>query len=94
MQNTFDNRDFYLSAYLMAIGHKMMSHTKTHNITTFLFDDSDELQNSVNQYYAMAASVEPMSYGLAQRALKSIIHSSNTNSKGKNNNVQQNNRGK
>lgn len=94
MQNTFDNRDFYLSAYLMAVGYKLISHRKAHNITTFIFDDSEELQNEVSQYFSMVASVEPMKYGLAQRALKSIIHSTNTNSKGNYNNVQQNRRGK
>ncbi len=96
MQNkTFDNRDFYLSAYLMAVGYKLISHRKAHNITTFIFDDSEELQYEVSQYFSMTASVEPMAYGLAQRALKSVIHSTNTNSKGtNNNNVQQQNRGK
>ena len=42
MQNTFDNRDFYLSAYLMAVGYKLISRRKAHNITTFIFEDSEE----------------------------------------------------
>ena len=88
----YSNRDFYLSAFLMAIGYKLIDHYKTNRITTFIFEDSENLQKDIAEYMAMKASVEPMSYGMAQRALKSVIHSTDANSKD-NNNVKQTRKG-
>jgi len=88
MKNKFTNRDFYFSAYLIASGCRLFSHTREHGVTTFIFDD-ERISELADNYYSMNALVEPISFGNALKTLKSIIHSSDTNSKGFNNNVNQ-----
>ncbi len=78
--DTYTNRDFYMSSYLIAAGMQLKSYHKTNGITTFEFDNSEKVNQLVNKYYSMNASVEPMAYGAAIKNLKSVIHS-NTNTK-------------
>jgi len=78
--NTYTNRDFYLSSYLIAAGIQLKSYHKTNGITTFEFDNSDKLQQLVNNYYSMNATVNATAYGSAIKNLKSVIHS-NANTK-------------
>lgn len=73
--DTYRNRDFYLSSYLIAAGIQLKSFHKTNGITTFEFDNSDKLQQLVYKYYSMNAPVNAMSYGSAIKNLKSVIHS-------------------
>ena len=73
--DSYTNRDFYLSSYLIAAGVPMKSYQKTNGITTFEFDNSEKLQQLITKYYSMNASVEPMAYGSAIKNLKSVIHS-------------------
>jgi len=83
--DTYTNRDFYLSSYLLAAGMQLKSFFKTDGITTFEFDNSEKLQDLVQEYYSMNAFVNAMQYGSAIKNLKSVIHS-NTNTKSNNNN--------
>ena len=76
--DTYTNRDFYLSSYLIAAGIQLKSYRKTNGITTFEFNNSEKLHNLIQKYYSMTASVEPMAYGAAIKNLKSVIHSTNT----------------
>ena len=78
--NTYTNRDFYLSSYLIAAGIQLKSYNRTNGITTFEFDNSDKLQELVNNYYSMNATVNATAYGSAIKNLKSVIHS-NANTK-------------
>jgi hypothetical protein len=73
--DTYTNRDFYMSSYLIAAGMQLKSYHKTNGITTFEFDNSDKLQELVNNYYSMNATVNAMQYGSAIKNLKSVIHS-------------------
>jgi hypothetical protein len=73
--NTYTNRDFYLSSYLIAAGIQLKSFRKTNGITTFEFDNSQKLQDLVQEYYSMNAFVNAMQYGSAIKNLKSVIHS-------------------
>jgi cell division protein FtsW (lipid II flippase) len=79
IENTYQSKDFYLSGYLLAIQLKLLSHTRDNRITTFIFQDNDELQDAVNKYYNMSAIVNPVIYGQSLRSLKSLIHSNHTN---------------
>ena len=79
IENTYQSRDFYLSGYLLAIQQKLLSHTRENRITTFIFQDNDELQDAVNKYYNMSAIVNPVIYGQSLRSLKSLIYSNHTN---------------
>lgn len=87
MQNIHQTRDFYLAAYLVAKGIKLQSHNKINSNTLFNFDNDSQTQAAVESYYSMSATIEPITYGNAIKALKSIVHSydtTNTNSKGNN----------
>ena len=85
-------RDFYLAAYLIATGIKLQSHNKLNNNTVFNFLNDTITQEAIEIYYSMKATVEPITYANAIKALKSIVHSydsTNTNTEG-NNYVKQN----
>jgi hypothetical protein len=81
MQNKYTSRDFYFSAYLLANGCRLQSHTRDRGITTFIFD-VDNTKELSEKYYSMRALIEPITYGNALKTLKSIIHCTNTNSRG------------
>ena len=83
--DTYSNRDFYLSSYLIAAGEQMKSYHRTNGITTFEFDNSDKLQELVTNYYSMNATVNEMAFGSAIKNLKIVIHS-NTYTKSNYNN--------
>lgn len=75
---TYSNEDFYLSAYLLTTGYKLIEHTRKQGITTFVFESTNDIHDAVAEYYTMNATVEPMKYGNSIRSLKSIIHSYST----------------
>ena len=81
MTSKYSSRDFYLSAFIIARGCPLTGHSRENRTTTFEFNNTEELQKLVEQYYSMTALIEPMAYGAAIRSLKSVIHATNTNSK-------------
>lgn len=87
---TYSNEDFYLSAYLLTTGYKLIEHTRKQGLTTFVFESTNDIHDAVAEYYTMNATVEPMKYGNSIRALKSIIHSytSSTSNRGSRNEYQ------
>ena len=90
MTNNYTSRDFYLAAYLVASGIELSKHERIDGLTTFYFYNSQALQNLVNDFYALKAVVNPVTYGNALRNLKTIIHaSSNTNTSQNSINVKQ-----
>jgi len=74
MKNPFESNDFYGSAFLIASGIPMRSHFRTGQITTFIFDDSEQVQDLLTDYYSLRASINPATYASALKNLKSIIH--------------------
>jgi hypothetical protein len=54
--DTYTNRDFYLSSYLLAAGMRLKSFHKTNGITTFEFDNSEKLQDLIKDYYSTLLS--------------------------------------
>lgn len=84
MQN-YSNEDFYLSAYLLTTGYKLIEHTRKQGLTTFVFESTNDIHDAVAEYYTMNATVEPMKYGNSIRALKSIIHSYTTSTSNRGN---------
>jgi len=92
MQTTKSTRDFYLSAYLIAVGVKLQSHNKINGNTVFNFVNDTATQKSIDTYYSMSGTVEPIIFSNSIKALKSIVHSYdktntniNSNSEWKNN---------
>ncbi len=77
---TYSNRDFYLSAYLISEGYKLTAHLRNEGITTFHFTSDENIEDVIDNYYSMKAMVSPLAYSSAIRSLKTVIHSSNSNS--------------
>jgi hypothetical protein len=73
--NNYTSRDFYLSAYLLAVGHALETYRKdTTGKTTFVFQSTPELNKQIQKYYGLDALVNPVEYANALRSLKSMIH--------------------
>ena len=86
MLNTYTTEDFYLGAYLMAAGFKLHSHTRQNGKTSFVFLSTDEIRSALEKYYTQQAKdVDALSYASSVRALKSVVHSYDTNSNSKGN---------
>jgi hypothetical protein len=86
MLNTYTTEDFYLAAYLMAAGFKLHSHTRLNGKTSFVFLSTDEIRSALENYYTQnAKDVDALSYASSVRALKSVVHSYDTNSNSKGN---------
>jgi len=79
MNNTYTTSDFYASAFLVASGVPLFSHSRTNGKTTFEFRKTDELNNLIDEYYADRVKVSPLRYGNALKNLKALIYSGNTN---------------
>ena len=75
MQTFQEITDFYLCAYLVAEGIKLQSHKRTNGSTIFNFLNEDRTNDAIESYYSMAATIEPMTYGNAIKAIKTIVHS-------------------
>jgi hypothetical protein len=69
--------DFYSSAFLIAVGEKLQSTYKRGSQTVFVFEDSEEIQILLNNYFAMQAEINASAYAQAIKNLKNIIHSAN-----------------
>ena len=87
----FESVDFYSSAYLIAAGHKLQGTYKRGPQTVFIFEDSEEIQNLLNNYFAMQAEINASAYAQAIKNLKNIIHAGNSYSKPNSNYHERNN---
>jgi len=83
--------DFYSSAYLIAAGYKLQGTYKRGSQTVFIFEDSEEIQNLLNNYFAMQAEINASSYAQAIKNLKNIIHAGHTYSNSNANYYERNN---
>ena len=70
--------DFYSCAYLIATGQKLQGTYKRGSQTVFIFDDTTEIHNLLNNYFAMQADINASAYAQAIKNLKNIIHSDNS----------------
>ena len=81
-------KDFYCSAFLIANGYELADHRRSQGFTLFYFEETEDLKQLIKKYYSLAATVEPVQYSNALRALKGVIHSlsTSTSDQGINNN--------
>lgn len=80
MNRPYTTKDFYLTSFLVASGFKLQGFSRSmEGITTFQFDDKEELKRFINEYYADAATISPIRYGNALKNMKAIIRNTNTN---------------
>jgi hypothetical protein len=88
---TLESVDFYSSAFLLASGEKLQQTYKRRSQTVFVFEDSEEIQNLLNNYFAMQAEINASAYAQAIKNLKNIIHTGNSYSNHNSNNYERNN---
>ena len=74
----YKNKDFCLSAFLIAAGCKFLGCKKENNTTLYNFEDTESLQKLVSLFYIMTITVYPMSESSIIRSLKSVINAHNT----------------
>ena len=87
-------KDFNLAGYLLFKGYKLIDHPRTNGVTMFTFEDDGSIKVTLEKYYSIKASVEPIGFGNALRTLKSVLHSHDkTNANVGENNYVQHNRG-
>ncbi len=74
IMNDYKTKDFYFAAYLMASGMELKECTRDGALSTFVFTNSENLQNLIIQFYGSEALVNPITYGHSLRELKGMIH--------------------
>jgi hypothetical protein len=88
MQKTYANKDFYLSAFLVSEGFELLQYARDNGFTTFIFVETDDLQEAIRKFHSLTAKTEPVRYGNAIKSLKTLIHSEQlSNSKSNNYNA-------
>ena len=70
--NHFISKDLYLASYLSSSGCKLHSHTRVDGITMFSFERTKELERLVEAYFSLNASVNPIKYDEAMKALRNL----------------------
>ena len=74
MNNHYKHKDFYLGAYLISEGCSLVDHYRENGLTTFVFEDSDNLKSLVENFYTLKGTVDALSYSSVVRTLKNLIH--------------------
>lgn len=90
MKQEYETKDFYFSAFLLAMGCDLIKQTRKNSITTFTFTMDSNTIELMEDYYSLRAMIEPMAFGNAIRQLKSIIYSSANSNTGTNSNANTN----
>jgi len=72
----FQTSDFYLSAFLLTKGFKLLDIDKTNlHRALFIFQDRTNRQNLVEDFLFGRAKIEPKSFISAIKELKQLLHS-------------------
>lgn len=73
--NEYRTKDIYVSSYLFMLNkHLQTIDQPTPRRYEFVFEMSDDLIKSVEDFYAKRVRVEPMEYALAMKRLKSRMY--------------------
>ncbi len=90
MTKKYLSTDFYFSAYLIAKGFELHDHYREQGLTTFVFEDNQELKIEVKNYFSLKSFIEPIRYSTAIRSLKTMIYNNriSINSSKSNNNYE------
>jgi len=78
MQTKFESREFYSSAFLIASGIELLRIYKEGPRTVFVFEDTEQVQTLLKNYFGMQATVNAASFAGAIKNLKSVIHTSHS----------------
>lgn len=69
---TYVSSDLYLTAYLKVKGFKFKVE-KNKNKFNFIFEETDDLTNHVNEYLTETGSCEPLAYTNAIKNIKNLL---------------------
>lgn len=69
---TYVSSDLYLTAYLKVNGFKFKVE-KNKNKFNFIFEETDNLTNHVNEYLTETGSCEPLAYTNAIKNIKNLL---------------------
>lgn len=79
-QQQFKTSDFYLSAFLLAKDLKLLTVDRLNpNRALFVFQDSEDRQDLVQDFLFGRAKVNPKNFVVAIKELKQLLHSSEIN---------------
>jgi hypothetical protein len=70
----FITQDFWLSAYLLASGVSLVSHSRKAERSTFYFEETPRSQALMDSFFKLTARVEPSNYGRSIAQLKRIMY--------------------
>ena len=76
--NIYTTENFPLSAYLVAVGMKLIDHKREGGSSTFMFEDTEELRNLTSDYFAFKAVINPVLLSSSYRHLKNVMYKSET----------------
>jgi len=79
MNELYESQDFYACSFLVAAGVPLKMHTRLGHITTFVFNNTSQVEDLLSEYYSLQAVVNPATYATAIKNLKSIIHGAYNN---------------
>jgi predicted RNA-binding protein YlxR (DUF448 family) len=73
----FETSDFYLSAFLLSKGLKLIKVDKSNpQRALFIFEDREDRQKLVEEFLYSRAKVNPKEFVIAIKELKQLLHSS------------------
>jgi hypothetical protein len=73
----YETNDMYLSGFIIASGIPLLSHERDDaGNTVFCFEQTDKLNELVESYYNMNATINPNRYGASLKMLKNVIYRS------------------
>ena len=76
MKTTFRTSDFSLATTLTTLGYqiKEMDRTKDPKRVEFIFEKDEDLDDFVEKFWANALQIEPKSFCMQQKAIKSQLY--------------------
>ena len=73
MNEIYETSDIHQACYLKCSGFDMIGTTKDKSKIFFMFEDSQELKDSLLSYYNRKSRVEPINYKVELETLKTIV---------------------
>lgn len=75
-ENIFETKDFYLSAFLLARGYKLISVNRDDpQRVLFAFNDFEDREELLRDFLYSKSSIEPQAFINSIKALKQVLHS-------------------
>ena len=75
--NTYDIKDLYLAAFMVASGQSIVKHERNAEVSVFSFNKTPQVIELANSYYGFSATVNPITFASACKNLKNIMYQTN-----------------